>query len=424
MADRLFMIALSPTMEEGTILKWKVKEGDTFEAGTPLCEVETDKASMDYEAAEDGTLLKIIMGEGDGAKVGDTIAIFGEAGEDYAELLAEIETESAAPAPAAPAAETKAEPESAKEAPAPAPKASAPSSPGPSAPATSGGKVKASPLAKKIAEQKGYDITQIPGSGPGGRVVKADVEGFTPSAAASTSFAPNVLGGSALNDERIAVSRKRQVIAKRLGESKFQAPHFYLKLSIGMDDILDARAKLNKKLPNKVGLNAFMIKFVAEAIKRHQEINSSWEGDFIQNHASIDIGLAVAQPDGLITPIVKNCGAKGIVQIDNELKYLIDRARTNALSPEEYTGATFTISNLGSFGIEEFTAIINPPGVAILALGATVPTPIVDEDGELIVRKQMKVSLSCDHRVIDGAVGAKFLKDLKDMMEDPFQVLF
>jgi pyruvate dehydrogenase E2 component (dihydrolipoamide acetyltransferase) len=422
MADRLFMIALSPTMEEGTILKWKVQEGDTFEAGTPLCEVETDKASMDYEAAEDGTLLKIIMGEGDGAKVGDTIAIFGESGEDFADLLAEIEAEaSAAPAPASTAEEP---------APAAAPSttpaaASAPNAPAPvtAAPVATGGKVKASPLAKKIAEQKGYDISQIPGSGPGGRVVKADVEGFTPSAAAGASFAPNVLGGSALNDERIAVSRKRQVIAKRLGESKFQAPHFYLKLSIGMDDILDARAKLNKKLPNKVGLNAFIIKFVAEAIKRHQEINSSWEGEFIQNHSSIDIGLAVAQPDGLITPIVKNCGAKGIVQIDNELKDLIDRARTNALSPEEYTGATFTISNLGSFGIEEFTAIINPPGVAILALGSTVPTPIVDDDGELIVRKQMKVSLSCDHRVIDGAVGAKFLKDLKDMMEDPFQVL-
>jgi pyruvate dehydrogenase E2 component (dihydrolipoamide acetyltransferase) len=223
MADRLFMIALSPTMEEGTILKWKVQEGDTFEAGTPLCEVETDKASMDYEAAEDGTLLKIIMGEGDGAKVGDTIAIFGESGEDFADLLAEIEAQaSASPAPAAtveepaPAAVPSSAPAS----------ATAPTSPSPmaAAPLATGGKVKASPLAKKIAVQKGYDIAQIPGSGPGGRVVKADVEGFTPSAAAGTSFAPNVLGGSALNDERIAVSRKRQVIAKRLGESKFQAP--------------------------------------------------------------------------------------------------------------------------------------------------------------------------------------------------------
>jgi pyruvate dehydrogenase E2 component (dihydrolipoamide acetyltransferase) len=252
------------------------------------------------------------MGEGDGAKVGDTIAIFGESGEDFADLLAEIEAQaSASPAPAAtveepaPAAVPSSAPAS----------ATAPTSPSPmaAAPLATGGKVKASPLAKKIAVQKGYDIAQIPGSGPGGRVVKADVEGFTPSAAAGTSFAPNVLGGSALNDERIAVSRKRQVIAKRLGESKFQAPHFYLKLSIGMDDILDARTKLNKKLPNKVGLNAFIIKFVARpsSVTRDQ---LQLGREFIQNHSSIDIGLAVAQPDGLITPIVKNCGAKGIVQ--------------------------------------------------------------------------------------------------------------
>jgi pyruvate dehydrogenase E2 component (dihydrolipoamide acetyltransferase) len=256
-------------------------------------------------------------------------------------------------------------------------------------------------------------------------VVKADVEGYTPAASPtpSGSFAPVSFGYSALNDEKVPVSRKRQTIAKRLGESLFTAPHFFLTLAIEMDNLLEARERINTKRQEKVGLNPFILKFVAEALKRHQALNSSWEGEFIQNHSSIDLGIAVAQPDGLITPIVKDAGSKGILQIEAELKDLVERARTGGLKPEEFTGATFTISNLGSFGIEEFTAIINPPGVAILALGATIKTPVVATDDSIVVRRIMKVTLSCDHRVVDGAVGANFLTEFKRMMEDPYMVL-
>jgi len=419
MAEKVFMIALSPTMEEGAILNWKKKVGDSVKMDEPLCEVETDKASMEYLSSQEGTLLAVVKDVGTSARVGDVIAVIGEAGEDFSALIA------AAPAPApqaapAPAAASGSVPGAAA--------AVAPSSvPGPAP--VAGGRVKSSPLARKLAADRGLDLGQIPGSGPEGRVVKADVEGYqpparsVPTAASTAAFAPSSVGASGLNDEKVPVSRKRQVIAKRLGESLFTAPHFFLTLGIEMDPLLEARDRINAKRKEKVGLNPFILKFLAEALKRHQALNSSWEGEFIQNHSSVDLGIAVAQPDGLITPIVKNAGSKGILQIEAELKDLIDRARTNALKPEEYTGATFTISNLGSFGIEEFTAIINPPGVAILALGATVKTPVVAEDDSIVVKRIMKVTLSCDHRVIDGAVGAAFLTEFKKMVEDPYTVL-
>ncbi len=225
-------------------------------------------------------------------------------------------------------------------------------------------------------------------------------------------------------DQVVAVSGKRRVIAQRLAESKFQAPHYYLRISFEMDALMAARSRLNERRKEKVSFNAFMHKLVAEALRRHPEVNSSWEGDTIRRFGSIDIGLAVAQPDGLITPVVRNCGGKGILQIDSELAALVDKARTNKLTPEEYTGATFTISNLGSFGIEEFTAIINPPGSAILALGRIAKSPVVAADGSIVVRSIMKATLSCDHRVIDGAVGAAFFSDLKEMIENPMAVLF
>ena len=417
MAEKVYMIALSPTMEEGSILKWKKKVGDLVKMDEPLCEVETDKASMDYLSSQEGTLLAIVKEVGSGAKVGDTIGIIGEPGEDFAALVAE----------AAPVAKAVVAPPSAAAVAAAKSAAASPASHAP-APAGSGaaaGHIKSSPLARKIATEKGYNIAQIAGSGPHGRVVKADVEGYTPAASPtpSGSFAPVSFGYSALNDEKVPVSRKRQTIAKRLGESLFTAPHFFLTLAIEMDNLLEARERINTKRKEKVGLNPFILKFVAEALKRHQALNSSWEGEFIQNHSSIDLGIAVAQPDGLITPIVKYAGSKGILQIEAELKDLVERARTGGLKPEEFTGATFTISNLGSFGIEEFTAIINPPGVAILALGATIKTPVVATDDSIVVRRIMKVTLSCDHRVVDGAVGANFLTEFKRMMEDPYMVL-
>ena len=404
MAEKVFMIALSPTMEEGAILKWRKKVGDPVKMDDILCDVETDKASMEYLSSQEGVLLAIVKDVGASAKVGDTIAVIGEAGEDPTALIAE----------SAPVSTTAAAAPSS--APAPQPATPVPSVSSPEA-ATSG-RTKSSPLARRIAAEKGLNVADIAGSGPGGRVVKADVDGYTP-APVKTS----VPASSPLNNDRIPVSRKRGTIAKRLSESLFTAPHFFLTLGIEMDGLLAAREKLNEKRKEKLGLNAFLIKFLAEALKRHQALNASWEGDFIQNHASVDIGIAVAQSDGLITPVVRDCGSKGVLQIETELRDLIDRARNNQLKPEDYTGATFTISNLGSFGIEEFTAIINPPGAAILALGATVKTPVVADDDSIAVKKIMKVTLSCDHRVVDGAVGAAFLTEFKGMVEDPYRVL-
>ncbi len=410
MAEKVFMIALSPTMEEGAILKWRKKVGDAVKMDDILCDVETDKASMEYVSSQEGVLLAIVKDVGASAKVGDTIAVIGEAGEDPAPLIAESAPSAtpAAPMPGTGSASTPGGTAGSAAAPAES-----------NADASANGRTKSSPLARRIAAEKGLNVAEIPGSGPGGRVVKADVEGYTPAVSVKTS----VPASSPLNNERIPVSRKRGTIAKRLSESLFTAPHFFLTLGIEMDGLLAAREKLNEKRKDKLGLNAFLIKFLAEALKRHQALNASWEGDYIQNHASVDIAIAVAQPDGLITPVVRDCGSKGVLQIETELRDLIDRARNNQLKPDDYSGATFTISNLGSFGIEEFTAIINPPGAAILALGATVKTPVVADDDSIVIKKIMKVTLSCDHRVIDGAVGAAFLTEFKGMVEDPYRVL-
>lgn len=451
MAERIVMTALSPTMEEGTILKWEKSEGDTVSAGDVLCEVETDKASMDYESTQEGTLLQIVLGESESAKVGDTIAVIGEAGEDISDLLKSAESEGGgekdAPAaaeeknkaPGAPAAEPPAQP-AAPEPPHPtgAPKAPAAAekgapqagSVGEGSLTAEGERVKSSPLARKLAAQRGIDLTMVPGSGPSGRVTKKDVENFrgapaAPRAGAAAAAAGAVSGGALpAEDQKIPVGNRRKVIAQRLAESKFSAPHFYLKLSVDMEQVMSARKMLNAALPEKASMNAFFIKFAAEAIKRHPVVNSSWQGDHILQHGSIDIGLAVDAGNGLITPVVRNCGNRGVVDIDGELKVLIEKARNNELKPEEYTGATFTISNLGSFGIEEFTAIINPPGSAILALGKTQATPVVADSGEFVPRPLMKMTLSCDHRVIDGAAGARFLSDLQSIMENPVRVLF
>ncbi len=432
MAEKILMTALSPTMEEGTIVSWSKKEGDAVGAGDVLCEVETDKATMDYEATQEGTLLKIVLKEGSGAKVGETIGIIGEEGEDYGDLLKET-------APAAkpkksedsgegsqkgsqkdkePADDDKSQKETEQDEPraAAAPKQ-----------ADDGGRVKASPLARRLAEEKGVDLSQISGSGPGGRIVKDDVENYTPSRAAASGAAVGGVATAAMpaQDRESPVSSRRAIIAKRLAESKFGAPHYYLKSSINMSEVIRARNALNKTVPEKVSFNAFLMKFAAEAIKRHPVINSSWQGDTIREFASIDIGLAVDVGAGLITPIVRNCGAKGVKDIDAELVQLIDKARSNTLKPEEYTGATFSISNLGSFGVDEFTAIINPPGSAILAVGRTKKTPVVDEQTDSItVQPMMTVTLSCDHRVIDGAAGGRFLHELSLMMQEPFRVLF
>ena len=427
MAEQVLMLALSPTMEEGTIVTWHKKEGDSIAQSDILCEVETDKATMEYESVNEGTLLKILVSDGGQAKVGDPIAVVGEPGEDISGLDK--------------AAERKAEPAAATAQPAaPEPAAPQPAAPQPAAPQVSAGQLKASPLARKMATEHGIDMRVLQGSGPAGRIVKRDIEKALRQVAsrgpaeavgiqgpAGPAFIPTAAGPTA-KDERIPLSGKRKIIAQRLAESKFSAPHYYLRIDVDAGAMMAARQRLNARLPKdpvgKVSPNAFLIKFVAETLKKYPVVNSSWQGDAILRFGKIDIALAVAQEDGLITPVVRDCGAKGIVQIDRDLKLLIDKARNNKLTPEEYNGATFTISSLGTSGILEFTAIINPPGSAILAVGRIHNAPVAGEDGTISVRSQMILTLSCDHRVIDGAVGAAFLSDLKAFIEYPIDLLY
>jgi pyruvate dehydrogenase E2 component (dihydrolipoamide acetyltransferase) len=295
-------------------------------------------------------------------------------------------------------------------------------------------RIKASPLARRLARERRLDLSRIAGSGPAGRVVSRDLSGARPLApgAAPGEGAPKATAapqaGSALpaQDQRIALSAKRKVIAERLSESKFSAPHYYLKIDADAGRFLETREKLNVRLggQSKVSVNALLMKIAAEALKRHPTVNSAWMGDHILGYARADIALAVAQEDGLITPVVRDCGTKGVLAIERELADLIARARANRLKPEEYTGASFTITNLGSYGILEFTAIINPPASAILAVGRIRRVPVAEEGDRLVVRPQLILTLSCDHRVIDGAVGAAFLQDLKALIEDPADALY
>jgi pyruvate dehydrogenase E2 component (dihydrolipoamide acetyltransferase) len=412
MPEKILMIALSPTMETGTLAKWRKKEGDTVVSGDVLCEVETDKATMDYESSSEGTLLKILLPEGGQAKVGDTIAIVGKPGEDIASFVAEGH------APASKATVSKAGPPRA------APAARAPAAAAPVAHVAPGGRFKSSPLARKIAQAKGLDLRTVRGSGPGGRIVRRDLEGLAAGtgAARASADAPTPLLQPVPGDEVIPVSRMRQVIARRLSESMYTAPHYYLTVAVGMDELLAARARLNAGREKKISVNAFLMAVAGRALARHPRVNSSWNGETLLQHSSADIGLAVALPDGLITPVVHDCGRKGIAAIDAELGDLVERARGGKLAPTEYAGATFTISNLGAMGIDEFTAIINPPGSAILAVGAVRKEPVVESDA-VVIRQRMRVTLSCDHRVIDGAAGAAFLRDLADLLENPLLAL-
>ncbi len=429
MAEKVPMTALSPTMEEGTITAWQKKVGDTVAAGDVLCEVETDKASMEYEATQEGTLLKIVVDSGGMARVGQTIAILGEAGEDVSAIEKEIADEGSAKPASEPAEEAPAQPAPVEEK-APTPAASSPvpemaaASVAAAAVEQSGRGIKASPLAVKLAAERNISLGMVKGTGTGGRIVKQDIENFRGVSAATLPTTTISSVGAPTADEQMPVSTLRAVIARRTSESKLSAPHYYLKTSVEMDGLVQARKELNMARGTKVSLNAYFIKFAAEALKRHPDVNASWQGETITKFGSIDIGLAVDVGNGLITPVVRNCGNRGVESIDAELQELIAKARENKLKPEEYTGPTFTISNLGSFGVEEFSAIINQPGSAILALGSAIKTPVVRSDGSIGVATLMKMTVSCDHRVIDGAEGARFLNDLKLFMEQPVRILF
>jgi pyruvate dehydrogenase E2 component (dihydrolipoamide acetyltransferase) len=435
MAEQVLMTALSPTMEAGVLVRWHKQEGDWVDVGDILCEVETDKATMDYESTSEGTLLKILVREGEGAAIGDIIAIIGEAGEKINALPSNGDS-----------SQKLSDGDSSQELYSVSGGDGSQEIHSGVSTAMKGGRrtatnimadsrIKASPLARKLAEMNELSLNDISGTGPDGRIIKADVEKLIKERvakqepvkeewavkgplSAKPSAAYTVQAAS--EEEIIPVSPRRKVIAQRLSESKYSAPHYYLTVTVTVDNLINTRNKLNESLSEKLSINAFLIKYAAEALKKHQMVNASWLGDTILKRKQVDIGLAVALSDGLITPVVRDCGNKGLIAIENELHELIEKARNNKLMPEEYQNPGFTISNLGSLGIEEFTAIINPPGSAILAVGQMKKMPVVGEEDNIKVQTQMKMTLSCDHRVIDGAVGAAFLKNLKDIIEDPF----
>jgi pyruvate dehydrogenase E2 component (dihydrolipoyllysine-residue acetyltransferase) len=436
MPTEILMPALSPTMEEGTLAKWLVKEGDTVASGDLLAEIETDKATMEFEAVDEGTVGKILVAEGtEGVKVNTLIAILLEDGESSDDIGA-----SPAAAPAA-AAGNEAAPTGGSEAPAPV------ASPAPAAPVKAdGGRIFASPLARRIAGQKGLDLTQITGSGPHGRIVKADVEGATATAPAPTpaaaapapSAAPAAApatGPSAdmvarmyegREYEEISLDGMRKTIAARLSEAKQTIPHFYLRRDIQLDALLKFRSQLNKQLEGrgvKLSVNDFIIKAVANALQQVPECNAVWAGDRVLQLKPSDVAVAVAIEGGLFTPVLQDADTKSLSALSTEMKDLAGRARDRKLAPHEYQGGTFAISNLGMFGIDNFDAIVNPPHAGILAVGTGVKKPVAGADGELTVATVMSVTMSVDHRVIDGALGANLLKAIVENLENPMMML-
>ena len=414
MATKVHMEALSPTMEEGQVVKWRKAEGDKVARGEVLADVETDKATMELIARGDGVLRKILRKEGETAPVGDVIAVIGDEGEDISGVTgdsAKSKSDLKIETPAAPA---------------PAP-LSPPPAPPSEAPAESvGGRLKASPLARRLARDAGVELADIKGSGPGGRIVKRDVEEASERGAAADarpSSAPSGTEGPEFED--IKVSQMRKTIARRLSESIGPVPHFFLTVDVDMDRAQQARASINTILEDrgeKISLNDLIIRAVGASLRQHPGVNASWQGDSIRRYSRVHIGVAVAVEDGLITPIIRDAHIKGVAQIGREVRELAGRAREKKLKPEEYTGATFSISNLGMFGIHEFTAVINPPEAGILAVGQVADTPVAI-DGQVVVRPRMRVTMSCDHRVVDGATGARFLQTLKAMLEEPAAIL-
>jgi len=399
---------MSDTMEEGTIVSWFVKVGDTVKSSEMIADVETDKATMELENFEKGEVLYLLP-EGTTVPVETAIAVIGKKGEDFQDLLKE--------APAAEAEPAKAAAPTPAAAPPSVPAASStPSASAPVASTSNNGRVFASPLAKSMAEDKGINLEAVTGTGDNGRIIKKDIENYTPRAAASTAAV-----GVESYDE-VPVSQMRKTIAKRLAESKFTAPHFYLTKEIKMDAVLSARKRMNEYTENRISINDIIIKATAVALKSHPNVNSSWLGDKIRRNHHVHIGVAVAIDDGLLVPVVRFADSKSLSQIGAEVRELAGKAKTKELQPKDWEGNTFTISNLGAFGIDEFTAIVNPPDACILAIGSSKETVIV-ENGEMRAGHVMKVTLSCDHRAVDGVTGANFLQTFADLLEEPVRLL-
>jgi pyruvate dehydrogenase E2 component (dihydrolipoamide acetyltransferase) len=413
MAEIVRMPKLSDTMTDGTVAAWHKKVGDKVKSGELLAEIETDKATMEFESYVDGVLLYIGVEKGKTVAVDALLAVFGKEGEDVSAIVAaegaapaakEEAPVAAAPAPKAPVAE--------------APKAvvsqtpvAAAHSPAAAPVPFNDGRMRVSPLAKKLAEDKGLPLQYIPGSGDGGRIVRRDVDAFM--AGASVQSASAVESYTEEN-----VSQMRKTIARRLAESKFTAPHFYLTMEINMGRAVEARAAMNAATGSKVSFNDMVVKATALALKQHPKVNSSWQGDTIRYNHHVHMGIAVAVEEGLLVPVVRFADTKTLAQINQEVKTFAEKAKNKKLQPSDWEGNTFTISNLGMFGIEEFTAIVNPPDACILAVGAIREVPVV-KNGMVVPGHTMKLTLSCDHRVVDGASGSAFLQTLKAMLEEP-----
>lgn len=452
MAIKVEMPKLSDTMEEGVLAKWNIKEGDTVSAGDVIADVETDKATMEMEVFDSGTVLKLMVGEGDTIPLGGLVAVIGEPGEDISGLVAggasEASGDSTTSGEADPATNTASEPAS----PSPSEAASTPASTssdsfdpifggisggsagqsGESTPGSADGRVKASPLAKKVAAEKGVDLQSVQGSGPNGRVVIADVEkaltggastssipASTPSSAAS---APSPTMRPSSGSESVKVSQMRKTIARRLSESKFTNPHFYVSVDVDMANVVEARGQLNQVSPVKISFNDIILKAAALSLKKHPWVNGSWNESEMTIHHDVHIAFAVAVDEGLLTPVITHTDQKSLMEISAESKELAGLAREKKLQPQQMDGSTFTISNLGMFGIDEFTAIINPPNAAILAVGGIREEAVV-KDGAIVPGKRMKLTLSSDHRIVDGAKAAEYLNELKHMLENPLAMM-
>ena len=432
MATKVIMPKLSPTMEEGQISRWLKKEGDKVSIGEPLAEIDTDKATMEMQALANGVLRKILINEGQSAPLGQLIAVIGEPDEDIASMLSE------APAKKEPEPKKQEQKPAPAAAPAPAPQAKAAAASAgavdngrqPKAATADSARVIVSPLAARMAAEAGIDLRSLQGSGPGGRIIKKDIEAALtqPKAAPAPQGFPRAVESgrfqqvaSAYRDE--PASEIRKTIAKRLVTSLGPVPHFFLTTEIEMDRAAEMRRGINALDPDlKISINDVIIKVTAAALMQHPEVNASFQEKFVRYYEHADIGVAVAIEDGLITPVVRAADQKSLSEIAAEVRELAERARSRKLKPEEYTGASFSISNLGMFGIDEFTAVINPPEGAILAVGAMSAKPVVREN-EIVIRQMMRVTMSCDHRVIDGATGAKFLQTFKKILENPLYLV-
>lgn len=452
MATKVYMEALSPTMEEGQVVKWLKSEGDAVAEGDVLAEIETDKATMELVARGEGVLRRVFAGEGAVAPVGEVIGVVAAPDEDVSALEAAAAKPEAPGVQAAAAQTADAEVGPVQTSPARTTGAQAvgaqpvgaqatgapPAGPQPESPTASPGRAKASPVARRLAAESDLDIGAVAGSGPGGRVVKRDVEAavlnraegvrapVAPAAPVPSPGLPSVPPDAGPDFTDVPLSQMRKTVARRLVESLGPVPHFFLTVDVDMKRALAARARVNELLAErregKASLNDLVIKAAAAALVRHPACNAWWQGDSVRRFHRVHMGVAVAVPDGLVTPVVRDAHAKGLGRIGAEVREMAARARQKKLRPEEYTGSTFSVSNLGMFGIEEFTAVINPPEAGILAVGAVEERPVA-RDGQVVVRPRMRMTMSCDHRVVDGAVGAAFLATLKAFLEEPAAIL-